>query len=129
MHKSQKYNLVSYNDSSTISPFRHYHTSTTCQLTTITNMYRKQSTIPNTINRTVYIILCKLSRLETKTYPQDFNGITNQVQIYKCITSNKRIIISNGIPNHDVTLQNRVAPCEVNWAIEIPLIETISSCK
>ena len=61
------------------------------------------------------------SRLETKTYPQDFNGILNQVQIYKCTTSNKRIIISNAIPNHDVTLQNRIAPCEVNWSIEIPL--------
>jgi hypothetical protein len=48
VHKSSKYNLVSYNDSSTISPFCHYHTSTTCKLTTITNMYREQSTISNT---------------------------------------------------------------------------------
>ena len=65
------------------------------------------------------------SRGETKSYPDDFDGIVNQVQIYKCSTSNKRIILSNGIPNHDVTLQNRVAPCEVNWSIEIPLNPSI----
>ena len=69
------------------------------------------------------------SRLETKSYPDDFNGITNQVQIYKCTTSNKRIIISNGIPNHDVTLQNRIAPCEVNWVVEIPLNPSVSNQK
>ena len=69
------------------------------------------------------------SRLETKTYPTDFDGILNQVQIYKCTTSNKRIIISNGIPNHDVTLQNRIAPCEVNWSIEIPLNPSVANQK
>ena len=60
-------------------------------------------------------------RLQQKTYPDDFGDILNQVAIYQCPSSKKRVVISNGIPNHDVILQNRNAPCESNFALELPL--------
>ena len=60
------------------------------------------------------------SRQETKLYPNDFD-ILNKVEIYTCPSSGKRVILSNGIPDHKVTLQNNMAPCEVNWAVEMPL--------
>jgi hypothetical protein len=59
------------------------------------------------------------SRREQKLYPDDFQGILNKAEIYVCPSSRKRVIISNGIPDHSVTLQNNLAPCEVNWAVEV----------
>lgn len=58
-------------------------------------------------------------RLQDKTYPGDFDGIFSIAEIYQCPSSGKRVIISNGIPNHDLTLQNDVGPCEINWAVEV----------
>ena len=66
-------------------------------------------------------------RGETRVYPQDFDGILNEVEIYRCPSRGKRVIISNGIPNHEVTLQNRNAPCEFHWAVELPLQPAVAS--
>ncbi|KAL7540868.1 hypothetical protein ACHAXR_010440 [Thalassiosira sp. AJA248-18] len=70
-------------------------------------------------------------RGEEKTYPGDFieNGevILNKVQIFQCPSRGKRVIISNGIPNHGVILQNRNGPCEINWVVEMPLNPTVAS--
>jgi len=52
-------------------------------------------------------------------YPDDFGGVFSQSKIYTC--SDKRVIISNGIPDHDLTLHRSVQPCETNWAVEFPL--------
>jgi hypothetical protein len=57
--------------------------------------------------------------MEEKIYPDDFQDILNKVEIYQCPSSGKRVIISNGIPDHDVTLQSPSGPCEINWAIEV----------
>mmetsp|Transcript_20346 Transcript_20346/g.56601 ORF Transcript_20346/g.56601 Transcript_20346/m.56601 type:complete len:429 (+) Transcript_20346:200-1486(+) len=55
-------------------------------------------------------------------YPDDFDGLTSQVAIYTCPTSDKRVIISNGVPDHTVTIVNtNNVLCEYNWAVEIPL--------
>lgn len=58
-------------------------------------------------------------QMQEKIYPNDFSGILNKVEIYQCPSSGKRVIISNGVPDHDLTLQNPLAPCEVNWAVEV----------
>jgi len=52
---------------------------------------------------------------------ENFENILNKVEHYECEGWNKRIIISNGIPDHEVTLGNNNAPCEYEWFIEIPL--------
>ena len=57
----------------------------------------------------------------TKIYPGDFDGITNAVSMYNCPALNKKIMISNGIPDHTVTTNGVVQPCEVNWVVEMPL--------
>jgi hypothetical protein len=69
------------------------------------------------------------SKGNTYQYPGDFNGILNQVKIYKCETSGKRVIISNGIPDHAVTQGNPNSPCQKNWAIEMPLNPVVASAK
>ena len=57
---------------------------------------------------------------EYKTYPDDFEGIVSSVQIYRCETRQKRVIISNGIPDHDIeSLPSDLDPCEVNWVVEV----------
>ena len=61
------------------------------------------------------------SRGGLKAYPNDFEGVLSEVEIYQCASSGKRVIISNGVPDHDVTLQNRNGLCEVHWVIEMPL--------
>ena len=63
-------------------------------------------------------------RGEEKSYPDDFEGILNQVQIYQCPSRGKRVLVSNGIPDHSVTMQNRNGPCEFNWVVELPLNPT-----
>ena len=52
-------------------------------------------------------------------YPDDFEGIINDVTVYECPTSDLRIIISNGIPDHDVYQGNPNTPCEKNWAVSV----------
>ena len=61
------------------------------------------------------------------TYPDDFKDtsgvdILNVVDIYKCPTSKKRIIISNGIPDHTVKQGNSNIPCEIRWAITVSIV-------
>lgn len=64
-----------------------------------------------------------------KSYPGDFidasgNQVLNEVKIYTCPVRKKRVIISNGLPDHDIVLNQgtaRLNPCTVNWAVEIPL--------
>lgn len=56
------------------------------------------------------------------TYPDDFDGILSEAKIYRCPSSNKRVIISNGIPDHDLVIQqNNNGACEIPYAIEMPL--------
>lgn len=60
------------------------------------------------------------NRREFKAYPQDFQGILNNVTIYRCGNRQKRVMISNGIPDHDIeSLTSNREPCEVNWAVEV----------
>lgn len=54
-------------------------------------------------------------------YPDDFGEILNDVTTYTCPASEKRVIVSNGIPDHIVSLGNNNLPCEINWAISLPL--------
>ena len=72
------------------------------------------------------------SRGRTYQYPQDFistsgQSVRNQVQEYVCPTSQKRVIISNNIPNHDHRQGNPNAPCEQLRYIELPLNPTYMS--
>ncbi|KAL7545550.1 hypothetical protein ACHAWF_008901 [Thalassiosira exigua] len=60
-------------------------------------------------------------RGETKAYPGDFEGIVNRVEVHRCPSRGKRVVISNGVPNHDVVLFNREGLCEYNWVVEMPL--------
>jgi len=52
---------------------------------------------------------------------ENFENILNEVEHYECTDWNKRIIISNGIPDHEVTLGNNNLPCENKWYLQIPL--------
>lgn len=61
------------------------------------------------------------SRGEFKAYPDDFEGVLNEVAIYQCPSRGVRVMISNGVPNHDVTLSNRQPLCEVPYVVEMPL--------
>lgn len=63
------------------------------------------------------------SRGEEKQYPADFGGVLSKVEIYQCPDSGKRVMISNGIPDHKVTLQKNNAPCEVNWVVEVSAVK------
>ena len=58
---------------------------------------------------------------ELRRYPQDFEGLANEVNIFRCPVSNMRVIISNAIPDHDVLQHNARGPCETMYAIEMPL--------
>lgn len=60
-------------------------------------------------------------RGDEKSYPADFEGLTNKIKIYKCPTSKKRVIVSNGVPDHNLVIQNTSPLCEVNWVVEMPL--------
>ena len=62
-------------------------------------------------------------RGQTYAYPADF-AIKNKMAQYDCPTSNKRFIVSNGIPNHEVTQANPASPCEIPWHLEMPLNPT-----
>ena len=63
---------------------------------------------------------------QTKTYPGDFS-IENSVQVYTCQSANKRGIISNGIPDHDVVIgRNNDGVCAFPYVLELPLNPVIS---
>jgi hypothetical protein len=49
------------------------------------------------------------------TYTTDKFTYKNKVAVYECSTSGKRIIVSNGIPNHSITQGNPNSPCEIPW--------------
>eukprot|EP01095_Lingulamoeba_sp_RSL-Kostka_P006109 TRINITY_DN188_c0_g1_i1.p1 TRINITY_DN188_c0_g1~~TRINITY_DN188_c0_g1_i1.p1 ORF type:complete len:327 (-),score=123.63 TRINITY_DN188_c0_g1_i1:229-1209(-) len=56
----------------------------------------------------------------TYIYPSGFN-YGNEVQWYECPSSQKRIVVSNGIPNHDVIVGNPNSPCEIPWYVSLPI--------
>jgi hypothetical protein len=58
---------------------------------------------------------------------QDFGAVLNKVSIYTCPTSEVRVIVSNGIPDHGITLDNPNQPCELNWMISLPLSPTLTT--
>jgi len=66
------------------------------------------------------------SRNRDYKYPEDFS-IKNEVKIYTCKESGKRIIISNGIPDHNVRQANPNIPCATNWAVTMPLNPSVAS--
>jgi len=57
------------------------------------------------------------------TYPNDFK-YTSEHTWYTCPSSGVRIIVSSGIPNHDVKVGNPNDPCVTNWHVELPLNTT-----
>ena len=66
---------------------------------------------------------------EFKAYPTDFEGIVNEVEIYQCPSRGVRVILSNGIPDHDVTLYNKNTLCEVRWVVELPLDPVVAESR
>mmetsp|Transcript_13854 Transcript_13854/g.20227 ORF Transcript_13854/g.20227 Transcript_13854/m.20227 type:complete len:853 (+) Transcript_13854:118-2676(+) len=54
-------------------------------------------------------------------YPYDFEGIENYVKHYECPASGRRVIVSNGIPNHSTFLGSPNLPCEKYWHVSLPL--------
>ena len=53
-------------------------------------------------------------------YPAGFT-VLNSFTHYECPTSGKRIIRANGIPDHQVTQNNPMSACTINWQYEMPL--------
>jgi hypothetical protein len=68
----------------------------------------------------------KFSPGKSYTYPTDF-AVLNYRQWYECPTSGYRIVTSNDIPDHDVTVNNPNEPCEIPLYIRLPLNGTYSS--
>jgi len=66
---------------------------------------------------------------EFKAYPDDFGDLRNEVEIYQCPSRGVRVIMSNGIPNHDVTTYNRNGLCEIKWVIELPLDPVVAETR
>jgi len=66
---------------------------------------------------------------EFKGYPDDFGDLRNEVEIYRCPSRGVRVIRSNGIPDHDVTLYNRNGLCETKWIIELPLDPALAETR
>lgn len=72
----------------------------------------------------------KTTKGATYEYPNDFvqtDGVTplrNAVTHYECQAEGKRIIVSNGIPDHKHVQSNPNAPCEMDWYVELPLNPT-----
>jgi len=69
------------------------------------------------------------NRGDVKSYPDDFEGLSSKVEVWKCPSENKRVIISNGVPDHDVTIYNSNALCEINWVVEMPLNPTQANSR
>eukprot|EP00751_Fragilariopsis_kerguelensis_P003942 CAMPEP_0170812694 /NCGR_PEP_ID=MMETSP0733-20121128/36223_1 /TAXON_ID=186038 /ORGANISM="Fragilariopsis kerguelensis, Strain L26-C5" /LENGTH=275 /DNA_ID=CAMNT_0011169525 /DNA_START=35 /DNA_END=862 /DNA_ORIENTATION=- len=68
-------------------------------------------------------------RGEFKAYPDDFGDLRNEAEIYRCPSRGVRVIMSNGIPNHDVTLYNAQGLCEIKWVIELPLDPVVAEIR
>ena len=60
------------------------------------------------------------------SYPTDFK-VLNYRQWYECPTSGYRIVTSNNIPDHDVSVNNPNEPCEIPLYIRIPLNATYTT--
>jgi len=60
------------------------------------------------------------------TYPDDFK-YRNEHKWYTCPTSGLRIVISNGLPNHDVKVMNPNDPCVTNWQVQFALNATYTA--
>ena len=67
-----------------------------------------------------------LSRVHLSHNKQDFN-ILNQVTHYECPESGFRIIVSNGIPDHDIMVGNPNPPCVQNWFTQLPLVPSFNT--
>lgn len=65
----------------------------------------------------------------THEYPAAFGNVLNEVVSYKCETSDLRVIISNGIPDHKIVQANPNKACEINYAIVIPLNPEIAEVR
>lgn len=69
------------------------------------------------------------------TYPDDFiatdgSTINSEVTMYRCPSAGKRVIISNGMPNHDITINPSTRePCEYNIAAEMPLFPSVQGTQ
>jgi hypothetical protein len=59
-------------------------------------------------------------------YPAGFTYKTKWIR-KRCPTTGVRVIVTNGVPNHKVTMGFESRPCEVPWYIEIPLSPTARS--
>lgn len=64
----------------------------------------------------------------TYRYPEDF-PVLSSVDQFVCEKSGLRIIVSNGIPDHDVKIGNPNSPCEIPWFISMPLNGTYQSAE
>lgn len=69
------------------------------------------------------------SRGETYVYPKDFGGLENAYGIWRCPASKKRVLVSNGITDHDVTQGNPNTMCVVPWYIEFPLNPIVTTTR
>jgi len=47
--------------------------------------------------------------------------------MFECPNTGKRVIKSNGLPDHDITIANPNDGCEIPWQIEMPLVPTYVS--
>jgi hypothetical protein len=56
---------------------------------------------------------------------RDFS-IRNSVDRYICASNGVCVIVSNGIPDHDLTLENPNKPCATNWMVLLPLVPSFS---
>ena len=72
-------------------------------------------------NPTAQTCIQGMSGRNTYKFPDDFCGLTTFYEEYECPSSKVRIIRSNNIPNHDVTIGNPNVPCDVPYHISIPL--------
>ena len=111
-------------------------TTTTEETTALPGVGNTQSCTGNTINFgtpptgqcLTNLTSSRMGQMDNPSYNPDVWGpddpewhIAPQLTIYKCPTSNKRIIQSNGIPNHDIVYWNPNAPCEQFWQVEMSL--------
>mmetsp|Transcript_1845 Transcript_1845/g.5111 ORF Transcript_1845/g.5111 Transcript_1845/m.5111 type:complete len:275 (-) Transcript_1845:243-1067(-) len=69
---------------------------------------------------------CEGFQQGTYAYPSDFR-ILNDVAWYVCPDSGKRIVQSNGIPDHNVTVGNPNDSCVTPWHVEMPLLPKLSN--
>jgi hypothetical protein len=66
---------------------------------------------------------------QSYSYPRDFGGLENAFGIWRCPTAKKRVLVSNGITDHDVKQGNPNTMCAVPWYIEFPLNPTVTATR